>query len=243
MTLLFSSSNLECLKSYSVFGECRESHSRTTHSCCQSTVFSYVVTTSRDALASFDWSVITHGINDNLNFVTCTNKLIVHVLLQQVYLEQKHYMRHIIKKPRNCSAQEFVTRLFKINQYLDWFLPFNANKKLSTNKLLDIAGFTIPTAWKNTMCLHVLDPLAHNKDEFIEFCQWCKFIEWPPPYQQWSEYNNNGNGQVWLRDHPQDHNTNQNCMAKHKTTKDDDNDGKPKWCEYHQNSTHNTGTC
>jgi len=72
-----------------------------------------------DALVSFNQSTITHGVEDNLNFVTCTNKLIAHVLPQQAYLEQKHYMRHFLKKPRDCSVQEFVTRLFEMNQYLD----------------------------------------------------------------------------------------------------------------------------
>jgi len=33
-----------------------------------------------NALASFNQSAITLGLKDNLNFVTCTNKLIAHVL-------------------------------------------------------------------------------------------------------------------------------------------------------------------
>ncbi len=124
-----------------------------------------------DALASSNQSMITYGIKDYLNFVTCTNKLIAHVLLQQAYLEQKHYMRHFLKKPRDCLAQEFVTRLLEMNQYLDQFPNFNANQKLSTDELLDIARFVIPISWQNTICLQAFDPLAHNKDEFIEFCQ------------------------------------------------------------------------
>jgi len=149
-------------------------------------------------------------------------------------------MRHFIKKLR-----DFITRLFEINQYLAWFLPLNTNQKLPTSysELLDIAWFAIPTTWQNTMCLHAFDLLPYNKDEIIEFCQQCKFIEWPLPHQQQLESNDNGNRHAWLRDHPQDHNMNQKCAAKCKTSKDDDNNGKPKWCEYHQNSTHKTGTC
>jgi len=69
-----------------------------------------------DALSSFNWSLITH-LQDNLNLVTCTNKLMAHVPLQWAYSKQKHYMMHFIKELWDCLAQEFVTRLFEINQY------------------------------------------------------------------------------------------------------------------------------
>jgi len=136
---------------------------------------------------------------------------------------------------------EFIMRLFEINQYLDQFPPFNANQKLPTDELLDIAGYAILVPWQNTMHLHAFDPLAHNEDEFIEFCQRCEFIEWPP--QTWSESNNDGNGQACAQGHMEQYDSaNQKHLAKHKNPEALE-DGKPKWCEYHQSTKHNMGAC
>jgi len=145
----------------------------------------------------FNLSAITPGLKDMI-IVTCTNKLIFHVLLQQAYLEQKCYIRYIIWKFRDCFAQELITRLFEINQYLIDFLYLTLNEKWSTDALLDFAGFAIPTAWQNTICLvNAFDLLMHNEDELIEFCQKYKFIELPPPHQLWLDLKNNGNRQSW----------------------------------------------
>jgi len=176
-----------------------------------------------------------------MNFEVCIHDLISHVLPQRAYSEQKRYMQHFIKKPRDCSAQEFVTRLFEINQYLDQFLPFNANQKLPTDELLDIAGYAILVPWQHTMHLHAFDPLAHNKDEFIEFCQRCEFIDWPPQTQ--SESNNDGNGRARAQGCVEQYDSaNQKCLAKCKNPEALE-DGKPKWCEYHQSTKHNMGAC
>jgi len=51
---------------------------------------------------------------------------------------------HKIIKPRDCTMQEFVIRLFEMNEWLSLFPLFNANQKLPTGELLNRAGFTVP---------------------------------------------------------------------------------------------------
>ena len=86
----------------------------------------------------------------------------------------ERYMRHFLQKPRDMSVREFATQLDKINKY---FPPSNKNNKLPTDKLMDIAEFSIPVTWQKTMIMHGFDPVNHTIHKFIEFCERIEFTE------------------------------------------------------------------
>jgi len=97
-----------------------------------------------DALAYFNHNTLQHVEEGALNFATCINKLIMHILLACALKEQCHYMHRFIQKPHNVPARRFVTRLFESNEYLQRFPPFRHNHQLPLHELLDIAEFAVP---------------------------------------------------------------------------------------------------
>jgi len=100
-----------------------------------------------DTLAYFNCSTLQHVEENVLNFATCINQLITNILPAHALEEQCQYMHTFIWKPQNAPSRRFVTRLFKLNEYLQRFSPFRHNQWLPLDELLDIAKFVVPQSW------------------------------------------------------------------------------------------------
>jgi len=73
-------------------------------------------------------------------------------------------------KPAEMSMRDFMARLTEINSYLQFFPPFDANKNLPMDELVDIGEFAVPLSWQREMVRQGYEPADHDTDELVNFC-------------------------------------------------------------------------
>ena len=88
-----------------------------------------------DALAAFERATLLHGNEMNDNFTHCLNDLTHHIFPTHALSTQKCYMSHVLRKPRDMKAREFMSRLVKLNDLLTEFPPFMEDQKISDDEL------------------------------------------------------------------------------------------------------------
>ena len=86
-------------------------------------------------------------------------------------------MQRFLRKPRDMTVREFITRLVEINEMLTEFPPGAHEQKLPTDKLMDIAEYAVPATWQRTMMMHNFDPTIHMPQDFIELCKCIEFAK------------------------------------------------------------------
>ena len=101
-----------------------------------------------DALAAFNRAATQNGTETNEHFKACLLALKTYIFPRKALSNQKRYMRRILRKPRNMTTREFMTRLVEINEYLNEFPPALGNQKLPEDELMDIAEFAVPATWQ-----------------------------------------------------------------------------------------------
>ena len=191
-----------------------------------------------DALSAFEVAATRNGNETVENLKKCFESLKKHVLPVNAYQRQRHYMNRVLRKPRECSIRQFMTRLTELNDYLEQFPNPSATvtaTKFSDHELTDIATNAIPNAWIKAMTYHNFDPLIHTPAEFTSFCERIEQVESMSNTQEkisHTESMTSGNGKVRSRS--------QKGKRKLSSLKDESTG---MWCELHQTNTHDTGKC
>ena len=191
-----------------------------------------------DALSAFDRAAATHGNETTENLKKCFASLKKHVFPLNAYQRQRHYMNRMLKKPKESTIREFMTRLMELNEYLARFpAPGEtvAAKKFEDHELTDIAANAIPNSWRKTMAMHDFDPLIHPPTEFTQFCERIQFAEGISPHSERAAHTESSTGSTGGKSCAE--NTKEKAKHKKRTATSG------KWCEYHQTDSHNTGEC
>jgi hypothetical protein len=189
-----------------------------------------------EALTAFNNAATRNGTETQEHFKACCEDLIRHVFPRKSLVMQKRWMRRFLRKPMEIKTREFIGRLTELNDYLSKFPEnFNNDQKLPADEIMDIAEFGIPATWQRTMVLQGFDPVEHDPQAFVEFCERIEFAE----------------GQ-------NDHNKEKNSRSDSKSAKDEiaraktsargtkrKNPPEPQYyCHLHgQNSTHDSNHC
>jgi hypothetical protein len=188
-----------------------------------------------DALAAFDRAAANQGTETRDHLEAVIRDLKTHVFPRRALANQKRYMRRFLRKPRDLKIREFVTRLVEVNEYLNEFPPSEANQKLPTDELMDIAEFAVPATWQRTMVLHDFDPTNHTPTEFVEFCERLEFAEGndPSATSALKERNSRTDSKNGFK----------GGLLRAKTSARGSTKRTGKYCHYHQTDSHDTNEC
>ena len=190
-----------------------------------------------DALAAFNRAATQHGTETVEHFELSVNSLKQHVFPRKALNNQKRYMRRFLRKPRDMTVREFITRLVEINEMLAEFPPGAQEQKLPTDELMDIAEYAVPATWQRTMMMHNFDPTIHTPQDFIEFCERIEFAEGTDSNNQEAkpqpDSKNRRDGLLRAKSSERGQNTNGNRKRR----------GESKWCVLHEQDSHDTSEC
>ena len=192
-----------------------------------------------DALSAFEVAAVKNGNETVENLKKCFTELKKHVLPVNAYQRQRHFMNRMLRKPKDWTIRQFMTRLTELNDYLTDFPNPSATvtaTKFSDHELTDIATNAIPNSWIKAMTYHDFDPLIHTPTEFTSFCERIEHVEDMSNAQETkshTESKTSGNGKV--------HSRSQNGKRKSRSNTNSGQSGK--WCELHKTNSHNTGEC
>ena len=190
-----------------------------------------------DALSAFDASATIHGNETVENLKKCFEDLKKHVFPVNAYQRQRHYMNRILRKPKEMTIRQFMTRLSELNEYLGRFPDPSTNvtaTKFSDHELTDIATNAIPNSWIKAMTYHNFDPLVHTPSDFTSFCERIEHVEGMGLTEKNShtESSTSGTGKVQSRSQ----------KGKRKSRQSQSNETS-RWCVLHQTDTHDTNEC
>ena len=192
-----------------------------------------------DALSAFDVAAAKNGNETVENLKKCFTELKKHVLPVNAYQRQRHFMNRMLRKPKDWTIRQFMTRLTELNDYLTEFPNPSETvtaTKFSDHELTDIATNSIPNSWIKAMTYHDFDPLIHTPTEFTSFCERIEHVEDMNNTQETKSHTEpkaSGNGKV--------HSRSQNGKRKERSNNSDGKSGK--WCVLHHTTSHDTGEC
>ena len=124
-----------------------------------------------DALAAFNNKAKELGDEDDDNFVLCLKAVTEHVFPEKAFKNQKKYILHAIRKPREMPIRRFVARVVEIESYLHEFPPFKEKQRISKTAMLDMLETAIPYDWRKEMKHFSFDPAKGTLADFVQFCE------------------------------------------------------------------------
>ena len=189
-----------------------------------------------DALSAFERAVAANGNETVEHLKKCLTALKKHVFPLNSYQRQRHYLNRGVRKPKDWTVREFMTRLSELNDYLGDFPDPNDKvkaKKFEDHEIADIASNAIPNSWRKAMAMHNFDPLIHTATEFTQFCERIQFAEGISPHKETSSHTESSTGKSGGKVR----------AAKAPNKKKRTATNASKWCELHHTDTHDTGEC
>lgn len=190
-----------------------------------------------DALSAFDRAAASHGNETVENLKKSFESLKKHVFPLNAYQRQRHFMNRLLKKPKESTIREFMTRINELNDYLELF-PSPSDtvraKKFENHEIADIASNAIPHSWRKTMAMHDFDPLIHTPTEFTLFCERIQFAEGISPHSEKESQTESSTSHTGGKSRAAKNKNKSNPASKKRAGK---------WCEYHQTDSHDTGEC
>ena len=126
-----------------------------------------------DALSAFNTAATTAGNETQANFDTVLNSVTEHIFPARALRVQKRYMRRFLRKPKDMTTRQWISRVTELNNYLESFPPLRAGTaatKLPDDEILEILEFGIPFSWQKQMLLQNFDPIDKSMQEFTNFC-------------------------------------------------------------------------
>ena len=188
-----------------------------------------------DALSAFDRAAVAAGTETTEHLKVALDQLKKHMFPLNSYQRQRHYLNRMVRKPKDWSIREFVTRLSELNDYLGDF-PSPSDKitvkKFDEHEIADIASNAIPNPWRKAMAMHNFDPLIHSMTEFTQFCERIQFAEGLSPHTEKISQNESMTNKSGGKARAAKTNNTKKRVA-----------NSSKWCELHQTDTHDTGEC
>lgn len=132
-----------------------------------------------DALAAFRLKTVEYGARTAANFQSVLEALTAHIFPVHAYREQRRYLRRFLKKPKDWTAREFVTRVQEINDYLKLFPTENDNEatSLPEDELVEALYHAMPSSWRNNMVLHGFNYVQHTVQDLIHQCERFEQVE------------------------------------------------------------------
>ena len=124
-----------------------------------------------DALAAFELKATELATETAPHYNEVMEALTKHVFPNKALQKQKRYMRRVLRKPRELSTRDFVSRVCEINNLLTQFPGATNESKLPDDELLDLLEFGMPNSWQRSMTLQDFDPVDHSIQEFVSFCE------------------------------------------------------------------------
>ena len=108
------------------------------------------------------------------NFEVILNQMTSHIFPVNAYREQKRYLRRYVKKPKDLSVRDFISRVQELNNYLDKF-PTDVEGVMGTrlpdDELKEIIYHAIPNSWRKQMTLQGFNYPTEDIVEMIRFCE------------------------------------------------------------------------
>ena len=134
-----------------------------------------------DTLATFRLKTLEVGTRTVDHFNEVMARLTEHIFPVHAYREQKRFLRRFLKKPKDWTAREFVTRVQEINSYLVFFRTETqeAAASLPEDELVEALYHAMPNFWRNTMVLQGFNYANHTCIELLQFCERLETLE-PP---------------------------------------------------------------
>ena len=134
-----------------------------------------------DALATFRLKTLEVGTRTVDHFDEVMARLTEHIFPVHAYREQKRFLRRFLKKPKDWTVREFVTRVQEINAYLIFFRTEtqDAAASLPEDELVEALYHAMPNSWRNTMVLQGFNYVNHTCIELLQFCERLETLE-PP---------------------------------------------------------------
>ena len=133
-----------------------------------------------DALATFNETASTLGVETQENFTKSMEALASHIFPKFALSNQRAWLRRsddVRKKPQT-STRMWAARLNEINQMLVEFPPnFSETQKLSEEDFIEIIEYGIPQSWRAKMVEQGFIPIQHYLAEIIEFCEKMEYAE------------------------------------------------------------------
>ncbi len=152
-----------------------------------------------DALAAFEAAATKHGNITNDNFNACMADVTKHIFPVRALAKQKRFMRRFLRKQSDTKIREHVARVVEINEYLTDFPPARDGEvvtKIADDALLEILEFGCPNSWQKQMLLQDFDPMEHNVQEFVRFCERIENTEDRPEPKTKSDDNRRSDGKT-----------------------------------------------
>ena len=112
-----------------------------------------------DTLTAFEAAETTNGTVTLANFEKCLHDVMKNVFPEKSVQTQKRYMFHNLRLRKGQTVKEWVSRVFKLNEYLLEFPKSNENppQKLDDAELMDILEYGIPYSWRQEFAIHGFD--------------------------------------------------------------------------------------
>ena len=132
-----------------------------------------------DALAAFRLKSLETGPRTVANFNIVLEGLTAHIFPVHAYREQKRYLRRFLKKPKDWTAREFVTRVQEINNHLSLFPTENDTDAvpLPEDELVEALYHAMPSSWRSNMVLQGFNYVQHTVMDLVHNCERFEQVE------------------------------------------------------------------
>ena len=185
-----------------------------------------------DALATFRLKTVEVGTRTADHFNEVMARLTEHIFPVHAYREQKRFLRRFLKKPKDWTAREFVTRVQEINSYLVFFRTETqeAAASLPEDELVEALYHAMPNSWRNTMVLQGFNYVNHTCIELLQFCERLETLE--PPAEKKKKSNDSKSTA-----------TSGNKRKRVSFLDSTEDEGNRKYCLLHGYCAHSTNEC
>ena len=142
--------------------------------------------------------------------------------------KQKRYMRRKMRKPSDMRTRTYIAHIHKMNmEELPLLPPIKENQSLPMEEIKDIIIYGLPKSWTRKMDEFDFDPYGGSMNEVINFCERMESAE--------------EHDKVAKPVKQEGHKSAKKAKPSNYRSQDKLNGGK--WCDFHENNTHNTKDC